>query len=185
MSRQYFNDLIAEPTLADIAPGAITTETALLTAALLAQYMPIGIGNAPGGPVAGKIYHAYLAGSCVYGTAGTLIVTPRYGTTTGGVTLGASATQNYTPSITGQWVIEAYLTCRTLGVAAGSGTWACSGFMVSTGTVATAGAYDGWNFGGTNATTCPDTVAGALVIGFTFSVSSTPTVRQAFLRTLN
>lgn len=145
--------------------------------------MPIGIGNTPGGPVAGKIYHAYIAGSCVYGTAGTLIVTPTYGSA--GVTLGASATQNYVPSITGQFVVDAYLVCRVLGIAASSGTWACSGFLVGTGAVATAGSTFGINFGGTNATTCNDTIASSLDIRFTFSVSSTPTVRMAFLQTLN
>lgn len=145
--------------------------------------MPIGIGNTPGGGSAGKIFHAVLGGSCVYGTAGTLIITPTYGSA--GVTLGASATQNYVPSITGQWTIDAYLVCRVLGIAASSGTWACSGFLIGTGAVATAGSTFGVNFGGTNATTCNDTVASSLDIRFTFSVSSTPTVRNVFWCTLN
>ena len=97
MARQYFNSQTADSLIVSGTTGSITAETAFLTAAQCEQAfpMPIGAGNQP---FAGQIYRFTAGGIMTTGTAGTLVITPRYGTTTGGTSMGASAAQNYVPS---------------------------------------------------------------------------------------
>lgn len=187
MGRQYFPDLGAEPNAADLPAIVATTETNLLTnAANLALYTPIGIGFTPGGPQQGKIYHFVYGGIITTGASGTLTLTPRYGTTTAGVSLGASGAQTVAINLTNvPWFIDAWLVCRALSATASSSTFICSGKFSMSGTLATAGGGCIIPFGGTVATTCDTTAAGSLCMGWTLSVAGSVTPRIALVRPIN
>jgi hypothetical protein len=73
MSRQYFADVLMEPVAADLPTITATSETVLVPTV----YTPIGAWD----PKAGKIYQLVVGGTCTTGTAGTLTITPRFGTT--------------------------------------------------------------------------------------------------------
>src|SRR5215510_13172823 len=103
MSRQYFGDIMTEPASSDFAITA-TTETVLIPTV----WTPIPAME----PRAGKVYELLVGGTCTTGTAGTLTITPRYGTTISGTSLGASGAQNYVPSITtAQFLLRCFLVC--------------------------------------------------------------------------
>jgi hypothetical protein len=92
VSRQYFADTLSEPVGSAYTTITATTETVLI---------PTALTTIPANePRPGKVYQLIVGGTCTTGTAGTLIITPRYGLVIGGTTLTASPTQNYVPSIT-------------------------------------------------------------------------------------
>ena len=131
MSRQYFGDVLAEPLSTAFATITATTETVLIPT--LSATIPANE------PRAGKVYKLTVGGTCTTGTAGTMIITPRYGLTIGGVALGASPTQNYVPSVTlAPFLFEYWLTFRSIGQAGANSTAVGSGRWVSNGAVATA-----------------------------------------------
>src|SRR5215472_8404619 len=110
MSRQYFGDVLTEPIGSAYTTITATTETVLIPTA----YTPINAME----PRAGKVYELVVGGTVTTGTAGTLIITPRYGTTISGVSIGVSPTQNYVPSITtAPFLFRYYLIIRALGIA--------------------------------------------------------------------
>lgn len=124
-------------------------------------------------PRAGKVYRLCVGGTCTTGTAGTLIITPRYGLVIGGVALGASPTQNYVPSITtAPFYFEYTLVFRTIGVAAGANsTCVGSGWWSSGGAVATASSETAVTCSSTASVSVDTTIASGLWIGVTFSVA--------------
>src|SRR5437870_1342203 len=131
MSRQYFGDVITEPASTVFATISATSETVLVPTA----WTPIPAFE----PRAGKVYKLTVGGTCTAGTAGTLIITPRFGTVIGGVALGASPTQNYVPSITtAPFLFEYYLAIRSIGQAGTNSKVVGTGKWVSNGAVATA-----------------------------------------------
>src|ERR1700704_2435569 len=91
-------------------------------------------------PRAGQVLKLTVGGTCTTGTAGTLIITPRYGLVIGGTSLTASPTQNYVPSITlAPFMYECWVVFRSIGVAAGANSnVVCTGRWSSGGAVATA-----------------------------------------------
>src|SRR5436309_12125295 len=106
MSRQYFADTLIEPVGASLTTITATTETVLV---------PTALTSIPANePRAGKIYELIVGGTVTTGTAGTLIITPRYGTVIGGTSLTVSPTQNYVPSITtAPFLYKCYLVIRS------------------------------------------------------------------------
>ena len=86
MSRQYFADTLGEPIGVDHATITATTETVLIPTI----FTPIPAFE----PRVGKVYELLVCGTVTTGASGTLIITPRFGTAIGGVSIGASATQN-------------------------------------------------------------------------------------------
>jgi hypothetical protein len=187
MGRQYFPDLGAEPNVADFSAIVATTETNLLTtAANITTFTPIGAGFTPGGPQVGKIYHFIYGGIVTTGASGTLTLTPRYGTTTAGVALGASGAQTVPISLTNvPWILEFWLLCRALSAAASSSTFVGVGKFAMSGTLATAGSGCTIPMGGTVATTCDTSIANGLCMGWTLSVAGSVTPRIAMVRVIN
>src|SRR5437016_12333454 len=126
MTRQYYADVLVDPQPAAFPTITATTETVLIPT----LFTPIPALE----PRAGKIYRLEVGGTCTTGTAGTLIITPRYGTVIGGVALGASPTQNYVPSVTlapfyftYTLVVRALGQPGTNGSAVGTGRWHSNG----------------------------------------------------------
>lgn len=176
MSRQYFADISADPPIANLSAVIATTETALWNAA---NYTPIPANDCR----AGKIYRLVAGGIMSFASTGTLIITPRFGLTTGGVTMGASPTMP-NPGVTtnAAWRMEMDCICRTVG-ATGSAT----STVIGTGKfLTTNSALNGiaLTFGGTSATVDTSAASG-ITIGWTLSVAGTVTPQYVFLQTLN
>jgi hypothetical protein len=178
MSRQYFDDTLTEPINADFATITAITETVLIPTV----YTPINAME----PRAGKVYELIVGGTVTTGTAGTLIITPRYGTVIGGVSIGVSPTQNYVPSITTAPFFFRYLLAfRSIGIAgANSVVYGC-GQWVSGGAVGTAASQTSVNVAATATASVDTTVAAALWIGVTFSVAPSVIPKFHMWRSLN
>jgi hypothetical protein len=180
MSRQYFADVIADPPTANLTAVVATVETGLWN---VAQFTPIGGGDARDR----KIYRVCAGGiwSTAAGAA-TLIITPRFGTTTGGITLGASGAQTVPVSLVNvPWSMEFTLVVRSVGAPGGNSTIVGTGFFRTQGTLATAGSGMIVSFGGTVVTTADLSVAGGVFIGWTLSVAGSCTPEYAFIQSLN
>jgi len=121
----------------------------------------------------GQVYKLTVGGTCTTGTAGTLIITPRYGLVIGGTSLTASGAQNYVPSITtAPFLYECWVVHRVIGVAAGANSSVvCTGRWVSGGAIATAASQTVVTHTSTASVSVDTTVATGLWIGVTFSVA--------------
>ena len=178
MSRQYFDDTLTEPVNADFTTITATSETVLIPTV----YTPIPALE----PRAGKVYELIVGGTVTTGTAGTLIITPRYGTVIGGVSIGVSPTQNYVPSITtAPFLFRYYLVIRALGLPGTNSTIYGAGQWVSGGAVATAASQTSVNVAGTATAAVDTTIASALWIGVTFSVAPSVIPKFHIWRSLN
>ena len=178
MSRQYFQDTLADPPLANLTAVVATTETALWPAA---QFSPINVGDMK----AGKIYKLSAGGIWTTNTSGTLIITPRFGqsaTIGSNITLGASATMTPTFSMTNvPWYLELTCIIRTIGLIGANSTAMGTGFFTTAG-VATQGLT--FAFGGVSAAV-DATIAQGLVIGWTLSVAGSVTPEWVTMQSLN
>jgi hypothetical protein len=178
MSRQYFDDTLTEPINADFTTITATTETVLIPTV----YTPIPAME----PRAGKVYELLVGGTVTTGAAGTLTITPRYGTVIGGVSIGASGAQNYVPSITTAPFLFRYLLMfRSIGIAGlNSVVYGC-GQWLSGGAVATAASQTSVNIAGTATASVDTSIASALWIGVTFSVAPSVIPKFHVWRSLN
>lgn len=164
MSRQYFADVLFEPLATAYATITATSETVLIPT--LSTSIPANE------PRAGKVYKLTVGGTCTTGTAGTLLLTPRYGTTISGTALGASPAQNYVPSISSApFVFEYWLAFRTIGQAGANSTAVGTGLWRSNGAAATAASSTVVVCSSTASVSIDTSVASALWIGVTFSVA--------------
>jgi hypothetical protein len=178
MSRQYFADVLMEPLATAYATITATSETVLVPT--LSTTIPANE------PRAGKIYKLTVGGTCTTGTAGTLIITPRFGTTIGGTALGASPTQNYVPSVTlAPFLFEYWLTFRKIGQAGANSVAVGNGRWVSNGAVATAASSTVVVCGSTGDVSVDTSVASALWIGVTFSVAPSVIPHWSMFQALN
>lgn len=165
MGRQYFRTVVAGSNSAAFPTITATSETVLVPT----LFTPIG----PSVVGADQVWKLTVGGTCTTGTAGTLIITPRYGLVIGGVALGASPTQNYVPSITlAPFIFEYWLAFRSVQIAAGA-TSTVTGFgkWSSNGAVATAASETAVVCGSTGSVSVDASVASGLWIGVTFSVA--------------
>ena len=163
MGLQTFGQIITGPVNADFATIVATTETVLIPTALT----PIAAL-----PYSTKVYELKVGGTCTTGTAGTLIIQPRFGTTISGTSLGVSPTQNYVPSVTlAPFLFECYVIIRSNGLPGGNSTLVCSGKWVSNGAIATAASSTVVTCGGASVGSLDTSIASALWIGVTFSVA--------------
>lgn len=189
MGRQYFPSFAAETPVADFAAIIATTETNLLTTNTnLALFTPIpaAFSNADGSPQVGKVYRFVYGGIVSTSATGTLTITPRYGTTTAGITLGASGAQTVSASLTNvPFHMEFSLVCRALSAAASGSTFVGTGWIGISGMLATAGTGMLVPFGGTTATTCDTSIASSVCFGWTLSVAGSVTPKYAFVQYLN
>jgi hypothetical protein len=179
MSRQYFADVLTEPVNAAYPTITATSETVLVPTALC----PIP----PNEPRAGKVYELIVAGTITTGAAGTMIITPRYGLVIGGISLGASPTQNYVPSITtAPFIYRCQLAFRSIGLPGVNSTAICTGKFESGGAVATAGSQTSVAHCTTGAAVNVDTsIAAGLWIGITCSVAPSIIPQWHLWRSLN
>src|SRR6516165_6450263 len=131
MSRQYFGDVLVEPISGDYTSFSATAETVLIPTA----FTPINANE----PRAGKVYELIVGGTCTTGASGTLTITPRFGTTVSGVSIGVSPAQTVVPSITTAPFYFRYLLCfRQIGLPGANSTCYGIGQWQSGGAVATA-----------------------------------------------
>lgn len=179
MSRQYFQDLLAEPPIANLTAVTATTETILWN---VSRYTPIAANDAR----AGKIYKVTAGGIMSFAATGTLIITPRFGLTVGaGITMGPNVVAVTTPGATTAhpWTLEMNCIVRTIGDPGVNSTVIGTGWFI-TGTPGAAGAAVAVSFGGTSATV-DVSIATGICIGWTLSVAGTVTPMYAFIQSLN
>lgn len=163
---------------ANLAAVAGTAEAALFP---VASWAPLA-GNYVREGMALKLHAAGVMTSAAT-TPGTLTITPRYGTTTGGVSFGLSAASGtLTASKTAvPWFLDALLAIRAAPDAASTGTAACVGRFQCDQV-----AVNALNFGGTVPTTIDTTTAQGLFIGVTLgSASDTMTPQIVTWESLN
>lgn len=176
-ARQYFDTVTQDPPIANLTAVTATTETGLWNVPL---YTPIHAYEA----TPAKTWRVTAGGIASTGGSGTLIITPRLGTTTSGITMGASTTQTVPVSVTNvAWTLTFVLVCRTLGAAGANST------VMGTGTFAanaatSAGAAWVQSFGGTSAAV-DLTVETGVFMGWTLSVAGSSTPMYAIIQSLN
>ena len=182
MSRQYFQDApYADPSLANQTAIVATTETALFASAVFA---PIPANDAR----MGKVYKLTAGGIVTTSaSASTLTLTPRWGTTTSGTSLGASSAQTVPVSLTNApWRLEAEIYIRGPIGASGANTPAVvHGMFTCQGTAATAGSAFVLTFGSTASVSVDATIASGFFIGWTLSVAGSCTPMSCLLQSLN
>lgn len=174
MSRQYFSELLAPVMEADQTAVTGTAEAAM---------WPVSpwTGMVPNQLQPGQIYLLNAAGvlSTPGASAGTLTLTPRWGTTSGGTSFAASpASGTLTVSQTNvPWTLSATLQCRTIGSSGAAvliGTFECAAVGVSS-----------LQFGGPS-TSIDTTSAQGIWLGATMgNVSDSLTTRIVTLVALN
>jgi hypothetical protein len=179
MSRQYFADVITEPLGTVFATITATTETVLIPTIVT----PIAAGVMR----VGQVWELIVGGTCTTGASGTLTITPRFGTTISGTSLGASSAQTVVPSITtAPFLLKAYLACVASGQAGANSSVRCHGFWTSAGAAATAASETSLTFGTVGAAVAVDiSVAQALWIGVTFSIAPSVIPQWHLWRSLN
>lgn len=123
MSRQNFEELLMPVMLADQTAVAGTTEGVLWAAQYSA--LPSNFFESPGKKVWVRAWGVMTSGA----TPGTLILTPRYGTTTAGTSLGAGTVSGtlVASKTNVPWFLDCTLTCRTISNGATNGTLGCVG----------------------------------------------------------
>lgn len=178
MSRQYFCDLICEPPIANQTAVTATTETGLWN---VPQFSAIAADD--GRP--SKAYRLEAGGILSTGASGTLVITPRFGTSTAGITLGASQAQTVPINLTNvPWYLVMNLTVRTKGAPGANSTMIGTGSLTAPGAAATAGSGLCVCFGGTSAAIDLSLAAG-LFIGWTLSVAGSCTPQWVHMQSLN
>jgi hypothetical protein len=165
MSRQAFEELLDPRT-----GGSLTAVTGTAEAALFPVSPWTAIGAYSAKP--GQVYRLMVGGilTSAASTPGTLTITPRWGTTTGGVTFGASAASGtLTTSKTAvPFILEATLEFRNVVNSAASSSAAALIGRFQCDQVA----INALNFGGTVPTNLDTTAAAGLFIGVTLGSAS-------------
>jgi hypothetical protein len=167
---------LLDPNPVDLTAVTSTSETGLWA---VANFTPIPANYAR----SGQTFELIATGIYSTGASGTLIITPRYGTTTGGVTLGASVTQTVPINLTSEaWFMHAILNFRKVDASAATQSTAMAGGLFNGGGIAgTASTQCVVCFGGT-AGTVDTTAAAGLFIGWTLSVAGSCTPKVVFWR---
>jgi hypothetical protein len=179
MSRQYFADVITEPLGTVFGTITATTETVLI---------PTIVTPIPAGSMrVGQVYELVVGGTCTTGASGTLTITPRFGTSISGTSLGASAAQTVVPSITtAPFLCRAYVVCTASGQAGANSSVRCHGNWQQAGAAGTAASETSVYFGTVGAAVSVDiSIAQALWIGVTFSVAPSVIPQWHVWRTFN
>jgi len=134
---------------------------------------------------AGKMWKLTACGIMSFASTGTLILNPFYGTSTGGVTMGANSTALPNQGVTTAqpWWLEFMMTCRTVGLPGVNSTFIGHGFFMTNTTFVASTSIAYMTIGGTVAT--GDPTLGGICIGKTLSVAGTMTTQQIALQSLN
>lgn len=178
MAGQNFMTLTKRPPIANLTAIVATTETALWSAQ---QFTPI---YADEGDHGGKLWRVHASGIMSFAATGSLTLTPRFGLTTAGVTMGASIAK-ITPGATTNrpWWLDMIIAVRTLGAPGLNSTVVGNGVFHTDG-VGTIGSEFTLPFGGTPATVDLSVLSG-ITIGWTLSVAGTVTPQIAFIQQIN
>jgi hypothetical protein len=161
---QVFRGTQVDPQPAAFPTITATTETVLIPT-LFTPIPALGMR-------ASQVWKLTVGGTCTTGASGTMVITPRYGTVIGGVSLTASAAQTVVPSITlAPFIYEAWLIFRSLGQAGTNSSVVCTGKWLQLGAIATAASQTSVTHTSTASVSVDTTVAAALWIGVTFSVA--------------
>jgi len=179
VSRQYFQDCLADPPIANLSPVTATVETILWN---VSNYTPINANDCR----PGKIYKVTAGGIMSFASTGTLTITPRFGLTVGaGITMGANVVAVTTPGATTAhpWTLEFNCVCRTVGAPGVNSTVIGTGWFI-TGTPGAAGAAVAVSFGGTSASV-DVSIATGICIGWTLSVAGTVTPQYVYITSIN
>jgi hypothetical protein len=167
---------VAAPPTANLATIVATAETALWSPA---AYTPIMANTCS----VGRVYRIVAGGVMSFAAAGTLTITPRYGLSTAGVSMGPSVAQTSPGATVNQpWRMEMDVVCRSVGAGAtskviGAGMFATSG-------LGTAGTSVAFAFGGLEATV-DLTVAGGICIGWTLTTAGSVTPQYVAMTVMN
>lgn len=156
-----------------------TTETVLFPA----QFIGIPANDLR----TGKVYKLDAMGIMSTGASGTLTLTPRWGTTTSGTSLGASQAQTVVINLTNvPWIIQAWIFCRgPLGASGANTPVVVHGFLQSAGAAGTASSELGVCFGSTASVNVDASIAAGFTIGWTLSVAGSCTPMSCILQSLN
>lgn len=167
---------LVDPNYVDLTAVTATSETGLWP---VASFTPIPAIYAR----SAQTFELIATGIYSTGASGTLIITPRYGTTTSGVTLGASVTQTVPINLSGEaWFMHAVLNVRKADNSAATQSLVMAGGVFSGGGIAgTSGSSCVVVFGGTQGTV-DTTAAAGLFIGWTLSVAGSCTPKIVFWR---
>lgn len=173
MARQYFRSFVGEaPVVTQTQVAAAATDTILWNPAGLASNTAIAANSI----AAGQTFHVNAWGTetTANNASQTLTVTPRFGTTVSGTSLGASISAPVHAVVaTRPWFLEMWVTFRKIGTA---GEAVCGGAFHSNCTVGTAATtnYMSATFGltGTTATAVDTTVAAGLLISVNANLST-------------
>jgi hypothetical protein len=159
-----------------------TSETAMFP---VAQYS----GFAANQLRAGQIWHLTAFGILTTAGAspGNLTITPRFGTSTSGTSLGASAATAFSTSATNvAWRLEYDLVIRTIGNAGANSTVVGNGHFHTTVAAIAASVGNDIPFGSTASVSVDTSVAAGLFIGVTMgSASDTLTAMGVMLESIN
>lgn len=169
MSRQYFEDLIIDPPLANLTA---VTAAALTSLWNVPQFSPIHAFDGYRG--AGKVYRLMAGGIfSTSGTPGTATLSPFFGTTTGGVALGASVAQTMVASLTNEaWFMHAVLVVRSVGAPGVNSNVVLTGQWQGGGAAGTAASNNTLTFGSTGSVAVDLSVETGICIGWTWSVAT-------------
>ena len=163
--RQMIDGSIA---LADQTAVTGTSETALWP---VAQYSAFSANQLRAGQV--WVATAFGVGTTPASSQGNITLTPRYGTSTGGVSLGASAATALAANATNApWQLNYYFVVRTIGLAGTNST--CVGNGIFEGAVAMIAASTGNSivFGSTASVSIDASIASGLFMGITLGSAS-------------
>lgn len=173
MSRQYFRESLGEAPVVNQTTVAAAADTILWNPAGLASNTALAANSVRPGQLF-KVSAWGVTTTAV--TAGqTVIVTPRFGTTTGGTSLGASRTAPVNAAVKTNvpWFLQMWVHFRTIGA---SGTATCAGTLDSETIVGTAATTNAstltFGTGATTATTVDTTVASGLLVSVTPSLNT-------------
>lgn len=146
-------------------------------------------GFAPNQLRAGQVWHLTLFGIMTTAGAsqGNITITPRYGTTTGGTALGASAATALVASASSvPWRLEYDLIVRSIGNAGTNSNVVGNGFFTTTPAAIAASTGQMVMFGSTANVAIDTTISSGLFMGVTMgSASDTLTTLGVMLESLN
>lgn len=181
MSRQYFDDLMCEPPIANISPSVTATSETIMWN--VSNFSPIAANEAR----PGKVWCLKAGGVMSFAATGALTITPRWGlTVAAGLSMGASVVALTTPGATTAhpWFMEFICTCRVVGAPGTNSTVQGTGFFC-TGIPSGGSLPATQTFGGIPNTAVDVSIATGICIGWTLTVAGTITTQWVTMQSYN
>lgn len=183
MSRQYFMDLLYEPTLADILTYTTVTTEALLWPVAINTPIPANDARP------GKMYKVTAGGIMTLpANTGNITLTPRFGLTVTSSSMGASGAL-FSPGANSArpWYLDCYVLVRAVAAAGGANSTAiCWGALHATGLLPTGSAPFVLPFGGTAVASVDVGIATGIGISIIWGTTAgSITTQMACIQSLN